>query len=57
MKLFYVTGTKHGSHIRAKTEGDARRAFHEFYSGESIVCLMGADGKAYQPCHCEDFYS
>ena len=32
-----VTGTYHGSLIDAKTEGDARRRFHEYYNGESII--------------------
>lgn len=35
--LWYVTGTYHGSHVYAVSEGDARRAFHDFYKGESIV--------------------
>ncbi len=37
MKLFFVTGTFHGSHVYAKMEGDARRAFHKKYNGESIL--------------------
>jgi len=37
MKIFAVTGTFHGSIVEAKCEGDARRAFHKFYNGESII--------------------
>lgn len=37
LKVFAVTGTFHGSIIEAKSEGDARRAFHKFYNGESIT--------------------
>lgn len=39
MKLFAVTGTTHGSLIYAFTEGEARRLFHKFYNGESILCV------------------
>jgi hypothetical protein len=34
---FAVTGTLHGSIVYAKSEGDARRAFHKCYNGESIT--------------------
>ncbi len=37
MKTYLVTGTFHGSIIEARSEGDARRAFHKFYNGESII--------------------
>ena len=37
MNIYAVTGTFHGSIIEAKSEGEARRAFHKFYNGESIV--------------------
>lgn len=37
MKIYAVTGTFHGSIVEAKCEGDARRAFHKFYNGESIT--------------------
>src|SRR5690242_20300803 len=37
MKLYFVTGTFHGSYVYAWTEGDARRAFHRKYNGESII--------------------
>ncbi len=37
VRLFYVTGTYHGSHVYSKSEGDARRTFHAHYNGESIV--------------------
>jgi hypothetical protein len=36
-KLFAVTGTKHGSLVEADSEGEARRAFHTAYNGESII--------------------
>lgn len=42
-KLFAVTGTFHGLIIEAATEGDARRAFHRLYNGESIVRLTKID--------------
>lgn len=37
--VFLVTGTFHGSHIVAATEGEARRAFHRVYNGESILSV------------------
>jgi hypothetical protein len=37
IKLYMVTGTFHGSHIYAFSEGEARRIFHDFYNGESIT--------------------
>ena len=37
--MYAVTGTKHGSIIQAKCEGDARRAFHQKYNGESILSV------------------
>jgi hypothetical protein len=37
MNLYFVTGTFHGSYVYAFTEGDARRAFHKKYNGESII--------------------
>ena len=39
IKTFAVTGTFHGSIVFAKCEGDARRAFHKIYNGESIIHL------------------
>jgi len=36
-KIFAVTGSFHGSIVEAKCEGDARRAFHKAYNGESII--------------------
>lgn len=36
-KIYVVTGTFHGSIVTAKSEGDARRAFHKAYNGESII--------------------
>ena len=40
-KWFTVSGTFHGSIIFAPSEGAARRTFHEYYNGESIIniCL------------------
>lgn len=36
-----VTGTRHGSIVIARTEGRARRIFHEVYNGESILyCFL-----------------
>ena len=40
MKTYFITGTFHGSVILAKTEGDARRAFHKYWNGESIVTVV-----------------
>lgn len=37
MHSLSVIGTFHGSIIHAKREGDARRMFHSFYNGESII--------------------
>jgi hypothetical protein len=39
MNIYAVTGTFHGSIVEAKTEGDARRAFHAYYGGESILSV------------------
>lgn len=39
VKTWLVTGTRHGSIIEARSEGDARRAFHAYYNGESIVSI------------------
>lgn len=35
--LYLVTGTFHGSHVYATSEGEARRMFHQYYNGESII--------------------
>jgi len=40
--LFYVTGTYHGAHVYATSEGEARRIFHNYYNGESIIHLIKA---------------
>lgn len=37
-KVFAITGTWHGAIVEAFTEGEARRAFHKCYHGESIIC-------------------
>lgn len=39
LKEFAVTGTFHGSIVYANCEGDARKAFHKKYNGESIVSV------------------
>ena len=36
-KVYAVTGTFHGSIVYAKSEGKARKMFHDFYNGESII--------------------
>ena len=54
--LFYVTGTAHGSHIYTDTEGSARRIFHKFWKGESIIDLRDAEGKIYQEVHRGNSY-
>lgn len=38
-KYYAVTGTFHGSIIYANSEGQARRIFHKFYNGESILYI------------------
>lgn len=47
LKTFAVTGTFHGSIIYAKSEGDARRAFHEIWNGESIIHIKQLNGVYY----------
>lgn len=37
MNRYSVTGTFHGAIVLAKSEGDARRVFHQHYGGESII--------------------
>ena len=34
---YAVTGTFHGSIVEAESEGEARRIFHKYYNGESII--------------------
>lgn len=41
IRLWYITGTYHGSHVYAPTEGAARALFHAHYGGESIVHVSG----------------
>lgn len=36
-KVYAVTGTFHGSIVYAMSEGEARRAFHKAWNGESIL--------------------
>jgi hypothetical protein len=47
-KLFYVTGTFHGSIVVAMSEGDARQHFHGTYHGESIIHIKDHTGHIYQ---------
>jgi hypothetical protein len=47
-RLYYVTGTFHGSHIHTYSEGDARKIFHSYWNGESIIHLCDNHGKVYQ---------
>lgn len=46
--VFYVSGTFHGSHIYTDTEGSARKIFHQFWKGESIIDVRDNKGKIYQ---------
>ena len=39
VRTYAVTGTYHGSIIYATSEGDARRTFHDYWGGESIIDL------------------
>jgi len=39
MNTYAVTGTLHGSIVIADSEGDARRIFHKYYNGESILTV------------------
>lgn len=41
---FLVTGTYHASWVYAHTEGEARRTFHRFYNGESIIHIEKKHG-------------
>lgn len=46
-KVFAITGTYHGSIVYAYSEGDARKAFHKYYKGESILyCIEKSLGWA-----------
>lgn len=42
-----VTGTFHGSIIYAPSEGEARRTFHRYYNGESIISMSVVTVPAY----------
>jgi hypothetical protein len=37
---YLVTGTFHGSIVTANSEGEARRLFHTYYNGESILHVI-----------------
>jgi len=52
IRLWYVTGTYHGSHVYAKSEGEARGLFHAEYNGESIVHMDGPYWP--DPIGCDD---
>ena len=39
IKRYEITGTDHGALVYAKTEGNARRAFHKKYNGETIISI------------------
>jgi hypothetical protein len=39
IRTYAVTGTFHGSIVSAKNEGEARRIFHKYYNGESILYI------------------
>lgn len=45
-RIWFVTGTFHGSIVFAQSEGQARRMFHAAYNGESIVHITE---KSYVP--------
>ena len=40
--LYFVTGTFHGAHVYAVSEGEARKIFHKHYNGESITYVRKA---------------
>lgn len=40
MNTYAITGTFHGSIVYANTEGEARKLFHNYYNGESIINLI-----------------
>lgn len=42
-----VTGTKHGTIIHAKTEGEARKIFHIMFKGESIISCSDTSNPKY----------
>jgi hypothetical protein len=53
--LFIITGTFHGSHILAVSEGQARRIFHQYYKGESILCVFDRTFQKWLQSHDFDF--
>lgn len=40
MTVYAVTGTYHGALIETFSEGEARRLFHRYYNGESIISVV-----------------
>jgi len=47
-KVYLITGTFHGSHIFAKSEGEARSVFHNYYNGESIIHVRDISKEYYE---------
>lgn len=47
--LWYVTGTFHGSHVYARSEGDARRAFHAIHR-QPVPCTASGVGATRAQC-------
>lgn len=47
-QAFAVTGTYHGSIVFVNTEGEARRAFHRMYNGESITNVKKVSSYLYK---------
>lgn len=37
--LFVICGTFHKRYIRASSEGEARKEFHQRFNGESIITI------------------
>lgn len=56
-KRFSITGTFHGSIIYARTEGVARRKFHQMYNGESIVTVILRIVRVTKLGKCRKMYS
>lgn len=44
LRAYAVTGTFHGSIVYARSEGEARRAFHKAWNGESITHVKVTSG-------------
>lgn len=48
-KTFYLKGTIHAAVVDARSEGDARKAFHVIFNGESIVSMWDQGKARYSP--------